>query len=51
MLFPYILEKIIQTDILKSLFPNGFTIPEIQKAYESILKKELFFIKNHAKKF
>lgn len=29
--------KIVSTDILKSLFPNGFTIPEIQKTYESIL--------------
>lgn len=42
-------EKIIQTDILKSLFPNGFTIPEIQKAYESILKKE-FDRRNFRKK-
>lgn len=31
--------KIINTDILKSLFPMGFTIPEIQKVYESILGK------------
>lgn len=31
--------KIIETDILKSLFPNGFVIPEIQKTYESILEK------------
>lgn len=29
--------KIVSSDILKSLFPNGFTIPEIQKTYESIL--------------
>ncbi len=29
--------KIVNTNILKSLFPNGFAIPEIQKAYESIL--------------
>lgn len=29
--------KIVSTSILKSLFPNGFTIPEIQKTYESIL--------------
>lgn len=33
-------EKIINTDILKSLFPNGFTIPEIQKTYELILNKK-----------
>ncbi len=34
-------EKIVTTDILKSLFPNGFTIPEIQKTYEAILNKKL----------
>lgn len=28
---------IVNSDILKSLFPNGFTIPEINKTYESIL--------------
>lgn len=32
-------EKITSSDILKSLFPNGFTIPEIQKTYETILDK------------
>ena len=31
-------EKITSSDILKSLFPNGFTIPEIQKVYETILE-------------
>lgn len=31
---------IVNSDILKSLFPNGFTIPEIQKTYESILGME-----------
>lgn len=30
-------QKITTTNILKSLFPNGFTIAEIQKTYESIL--------------
>ncbi len=30
-------KKILSTDILKSLFPNGFTIPEIKKVYETIL--------------
>lgn len=30
-------EKFFYTSILKSLFPNGFTIPELQKAYELIL--------------
>ena len=28
------------TDILKSLFPDGFVIPEIQKVYETILDKK-----------
>jgi 8-oxo-dGTP diphosphatase len=31
--------QILCSDILKTLFPNGFTIPEIQKTYESILDK------------
>lgn len=30
-------DKIMNTDILKSLFPNGFTMPEIQKTCELIL--------------
>lgn len=30
-------EKIVSTNILKSLFSNGFTIAEIQKTYELIL--------------
>lgn len=29
--------SIFNSDILKSLFPNTFTMPEIQKTYESIL--------------
>lgn len=33
----FLREKIASTDILKALFPNGFTLPEIQKTYESIL--------------
>ena len=32
-------EKIVESNILKSLYPDGFTIPEIQKAYETILNK------------
>lgn len=31
--------EISNSNILKSLFPNGFTIPELQKTYESILGK------------
>lgn len=34
-------EQILNTNILKSLYPNGFTIPEIQKVYETILEKKL----------
>ena len=29
--------RIRKTDLLKHLYPNGFTMPEIQKVYESIL--------------
>lgn len=32
---------ITNTNILKTLYPNGFTIPEIHKVYESILNKEI----------
>ena len=42
-------EKIGYTNILKSLFPNGFTFPEIQKTYEIILEKE-FDRRNFRKK-
>ncbi len=34
-------EKIDNTNILKALFPYGFTIPEIHKTYEAILDKHL----------
>lgn len=33
--------KIVSSDILKSLYPDGFTLPEIQKVYEAILNKGL----------
>ncbi len=42
-------EKIGYTDILKSLFPNGFTLPEVQRTYEIILGKE-FDRRNFRKK-
>ncbi|MBQ8681468.1 MAG: NUDIX hydrolase [Bacilli bacterium] len=32
---------ITNSNILKTLYPTGFTIPEIHKVYESILNKEL----------
>lgn len=31
--------KILTSNILKDLYPDGFTLPEIQKIYESILNK------------
>lgn len=33
--------KIVTSDMLKALYPDGFTLPEIQKVYEAILDKEL----------
>lgn len=34
-------EEILKTNLLKVFFPNGFTFPELQKIYESILNKKL----------
>ncbi len=34
-------EKIISTSILKKLYPNTFTLPELQTVYEKILNKKL----------
>lgn len=34
-------DLIISSSILKTLYPTGFTIPEIHKVYETILNKEL----------
>ena len=31
-------DKIVESDILKGLFPNQFTLPEIQKVYEAVLE-------------
>lgn len=45
----YLQSKIVTTDILKALFPNEFTIPEIQKTYEAILNKR-FDRRNFRKK-
>ena len=45
----YLQSKIVTTDILKALFPNEFTIPEIQKTYEAILNKK-FDRRNFRKK-
>ena len=40
---------VISSDVLKGLFPNGFTLPELQKTYECILEKE-FDRRNFRKK-
>jgi len=34
-------QRITKTGILRSLYPNGFTLPELQKTYEAILNKKL----------
>ncbi len=41
--------KILSTNILKTLFPQEFTMPEIQKVYEAILNKK-FDRRNFRKK-
>lgn len=33
--------KIVKSNILSSLYPTGVTLPELQKAYEAILGREL----------
>lgn len=40
---------VVSSTVLKSLFPSGFTMPELQKTYESILNKE-FDRRNFRKK-
>ena len=42
-------EKIKSTDLLKYLYPNGVTIPEVQLVYETILNKK-FDRRNFRKK-
>ncbi len=37
----YLKDNIFDTDILKDLFPKCFTLPEIHKAYESILNRSI----------
>lgn len=41
---------ILTTDILKTLFPKGFTLPEVQYAYESIFNTK-FDRRNFRRKF
>lgn len=40
---------VVSSNVLKSLFPSGFTMPELQKTYEGILNKE-FDRRNFRKK-
>lgn len=45
----FLKEKIVNSDFLKKLYPEGFTIPEIQTVYEAILGKK-FDRRNFRKK-
>ena len=40
---------VISSDVLRGLFPSGFTFPELQKTYETILEKQ-FDRRNFRKK-
>lgn len=42
--------RIVESNILQSLYPNGFTMPEIQKVYETIFNKTIDK-RNFRKKF
>ena len=42
-------KEIVKSNILKSLFPDGVTLPELQKTYEAILNKK-FDRRNFRKK-
>ena len=46
----YLYSKIINSNILKILFPSDFTLPELQKVYEQVLDKPLDR-RNFRKKF
>lgn len=46
----YLRQKIVNSNVLKTLFPSDFTLPELQKVYEVILDKELDR-RNFRKKF
>lgn len=43
-------QKLLSSDVLKTLFPSDFTLPELQKIYEQILGKKLDR-RNFRKKF
>ena len=46
----YLKRKIVNSNVLKSLFPSDFTLPELQHVYEQILGRELDR-RNFRKKF
>jgi len=46
----YLKKKIVNSNVLKSLFPSDFTLPELQHVYEQILGRELDR-RNFRKKF
>lgn len=46
----YLKKKIVNSNVLKSLFPSDFTLPELQKVYEQLLGKDLDR-RNFRKKF
>ena len=46
----YLYSKILNSNILKMLFPSDFTLPELQKVYEQVLDKKLDR-RNFRKKF
>ncbi len=46
----YLRSRIVNSNILRILFPSDFTLPELQKVYEQILGKELDR-RNFRKKF
>lgn len=46
----FLRKKIVNSNVLKSLFPSDFTLPELQKVYEQILNK-ILDRRNFRKKF
>ncbi len=46
----YLKKKLVNSTVLKELFPSDFTLPEIQRTYEQILSKK-FDRRNFRKKF
>ena len=46
----FLKKKVVSSNVLTSLFPSDFTLPELQRVYEQILNKE-FDRRNFRKKF